>query len=318
MKYQFCSGFAGHIKNMLEQRALLGYSTDDCHSYLANFDRFCAANFPNETALTQDIAFAWCNDAKGNGGANRACIIRSFGRHLILAGEETYVLPPLFFVKKRPALPYICTDIELKSFFEATDSLASCAASPLLEYTVPVIFRLQYACGMRPQEVRRLRRVDIDLENGTVYIADGKHYRDRRLPVGGQVMEMCRKYDRIADTVLYNRTYFFQSPMGGAYTTAWLSGTFRKCWEKGGNGAKPDKCTPYSLRHRYATETLMRWLEEGKDMDAWIPYLSAYMGHMTFSATYYYVHLLPERLACIDAMSIPNIIPEVGANEEDI
>ena len=223
MKYQFCSGFAGHIKNMLEQRALLGYSTDDCHSHLANFDRFCAANFPNETALTQDIAFAWCNDAKGNGGANRACIMRSFGRHLILAGEETYVLPPLFFVKKRPALPYICTDIELKSFFEATDSLASSATNPLLEYTVPVIFRLQYACGMRPQEVRRLRRVDIDLENGTVYIADGKHYRDRRLHVGGQVMEMCRKYDQIADTVLCNRTYFFQSPMGGAYTTAWLS-----------------------------------------------------------------------------------------------
>jgi len=25
----------------------------------------------------------------------------------------------------------------------------------------------------------------------------------------------------------------------------------------------------------------MRWVEEGKDIEAWLPYLAAYMGHQT-------------------------------------
>jgi integrase len=85
-----------------------------------------------------------------------------------------------------------------------------------------------------------------------------------------------------------------------------------------GNGGRRKNCTPYSLRHRYATETMMRWLEEGKELDAWIPYLSAYMGHASFTATYYYIHLLPERLARLDCMRSNHIIPEAADYEEII
>jgi len=318
MSYEFHSGFAGHIGEMMEQRSLLGYSIEDTKIRLKNFDRFCAANFPSETALTQEIALAWCNDAQGNAGSKRASVIRSFGRYLLSAGTEAYVLPTLFFPVKKPDLPYICTDSELKRFFEATDRFQGDCRSPLLEYTIPVVFRLQYACGMRPQEVRKLRRTDINFPDRTIYIADGKHYKDRRLAVDECVIEMCRKYDRIAETVIPGRTYFFQSPVGGVYTSCWLSDSFSKCWAMSGNGEKRSNCVPYSLRHRYATETLMRWLEEGRDLDAWIPYLCAYMGHASFSATYYYIHLLPERLARMDYMRTNHIIPEAANDEEDI
>jgi len=288
MNYKFHSGFAGHIDAMMEQRSILGYSVEDNRIRLANFDRFCAASFPNKTTLTQEIAFAWCNDAKGNAGSKRASVIRNFGRYLLSVGEEAYVMPPLFFPTQKRTLPYICSDSELKKFFEATDQLPSDCRNRLLEYTIPVIFRLQYACGLRPQEVRKLRRADINFSDKTIYISDAKHYKDRRLAVNECVMEMCRKYDWIAEIIIPGRTYFFQSPAGKAYTSCWLSDSFSKCWSMSGNGDKRSTCVPYSLRHRYATETLMRWLEEGKDLDTWLPYLSAFMGHASFSATYYY------------------------------
>jgi integrase len=227
-------------------------------------------------------------------------------------------MPQMFFPHKKPSLPYICADIELKRFFEAADCFPGDCRNPLFEYTIPTIFRLQYACGMRPQEVRKLRRADINFPNGTIYIADGKHYKDRRLAVNGYVMEMCRKYNRIAEATIPGRTYFFQSTAGGAYTSNWLSDSFSKCWAISGNGEKRGRCTPYSLRHRYATETLTRWLEDGRDLDAWIPYLSSYMGHASFSATYSYIHLLPERLAGLDYACANNIIPEVNYDEEDL
>ena len=78
MTYEFKSGFAGQIQEMLEHRAAIGHSVKDYNMILANFDRFCMNHFPNETILTKEIAFAWCNDAKGNGkgGFNRASALR--------------------------------------------------------------------------------------------------------------------------------------------------------------------------------------------------------------------------------------------------
>jgi len=317
MSYIFQSGFAEQIEEMLEQRSTLGYSVADYRIRLTNFDRFCLANFKNDKILTKEIAFAWCNDGQGNAGAKRAIIIRNFARYLVTADTEAYIMPSVFFPLKKPALPYICGDSELKCFFEATDRIPSDSRSPLLEYTIPVIFRLQYACGLRPQEVRTLRRIDCNFADNTIYIADGKHYKDRRLAVDKYVMTLCQKYDQIAETLFHDRTYLFQSPAGGAYSSCWLSDSFARCWTMSGNGVRRSNCVPYSLRHRYATETLMRWLEEGRDLDAWIPYLSAYMGHASFSATYYYIHLLPERMARMDYMRTNHIIPEVPEFEED-
>ena len=319
MKYEYRSGFANRIRAMMDQRAALGYATENYHHVYANFDRFCIANFPDETALTQEIAFAWCNNAQGNADAKRAILIRNFGRYLLAEGEDAYIVPPMFFPYRKPALPYICTDAEIKRFFDATDRFPGDCRSPLLEYTIPVIFRLQYACGMRPQEVRTLRRADINFSDKSIYIADGKHYKDRKLAVDEYVMELCRKYDGIAESAVPGRTFFFQSPAGDkTYSSCWLSDSFARCWEMSGNGSKRNNCVPYSLRHRYATETLMRWLDEGRDLEAWIPYLSAYMGHASFTATYYYIHLLPERLSRLDYMRSNHIIPEVIDYEEII
>ncbi len=52
-------------------------------------------------------------------------------------------------------------------------------------------------------------------------------------------------------------------------------------------------------------------MEQGRDLNVWLPYLSAYMGHDTYSSTAYYVHLLPERLAATGLTSAAGIIPEV-------
>jgi hypothetical protein len=40
----------------------------------------------------------------------------------------------------------------------------------------------------------------------------------------------------------------------------------------------------------------MNWLDDGKDINALTPYLSAYMGHSDFSNTAYYISLIPDRL----------------------
>jgi hypothetical protein len=56
-------------------------------------------------------------------------------------------------------------------------------------------------------------------------------------------------------------------------------------------------------------------MKEGKDIEAMLPYLSAYMGHERFSDTAYYIHLVPEiypHMSQMDFASYEKLLPEVG------
>jgi integrase len=70
-------------------------------------------------------------------------------------------------------------------------------------------------------------------------------------------------------------------------------------------------CTPYILRHNFATRKITGWMKEGKDFSQCMPYLSAYMGHETFHETCYYFHLMPDQISRMDCMDISGIIAEV-------
>ena len=310
--YDFQSLFAGRIIGMLELSVELGYSPVSYRADLGNFDRFCMNNFPSEASPAKSLSIAWCSESTN--GRHRAMAIRAFGRYLSSIGEDAFIVPCSLFPGKKPDLPRLFAESEIRNFLDAADSFPAGAGSPLLEYTVPVIFRLQYACGLRPREVRLLKRADFNQKECTVYVADSKGHKDRRLAVSTDVMDLCMKYDHIADILYPGRLWFFQSPSGGAYRSNWLSSTFRRCWELSGNAGTGG--TPCTFRHMHATRTLMGWAGEGRDLDAMIPYLAAYMGRESFSSTYYYMHLLPERLRQMDFTKTNDIIPEVSHEKE--
>ncbi len=312
MSRNFYSSFASNICSMIEFKKALGHKPESYEWDLQNFDRFCSRNYPDADILTKELAFAWCADGKEvQKSGYRMKTIRELGKYLVSIGKEAFIYPSELMGHTKADFPYLLTDTELSNFFLATDNYPNRSNSPLLKHTVPMIFRLLYACGMRPQEVRRLKRTDFDFKKDTVYISESKWCKDRRLAVNHELMVMCRKYDAIAHSMFLDRHYFFPSQSGGMYSHGWLTATFHKCWKLSRNGTARGKCVPYDLRHNFASRTLMRWIEEGKDLDAHIPYLSTYMGHATFRSTYYYVHLLPERLSAMNFMSTNGIIPEV-------
>ncbi len=57
---------------------------------------------------------------------------------------------------------------------------------------------------------------------------------------------------------------------------------------------------------------------EIKDLNAMLPYLSAYMGHAQLSDTYYYIHLVPglmEEMSDFAFSSAEVLLPEVETDE---
>jgi integrase len=306
----FTSNFAPHIEAMLEWRTSLGHSPRDMTTAMTSFDRFCVSQHPSEAVLTQEIATAWCRDTTtGTWGAYRSRAVRELGKYLRLAGVDGFIVPSAWISKSGRRLPHMFTDEELAAFFRAADSIATTYRSPLREYTIPVIFRLILGAGLRPPEARRLRRRDVDPTTAMVTIERSKRNKDRRVPVAGDLAELLARFDRLADLRRPDRQWFFEDPHGRQHSPSWLIAGYHLCCELAG-GIAPAS-TPYTLRHNYATRTLMRWVEEGKDIEAWLPYLAAYMGHQKYSSTAWYVHLLPERLAATGLTSAAGIIPAV-------
>ena len=47
----------------------------------------------------------------------------------------------------------------------------------------------------------------------------------------------------------------------------------------------------HSLRHTFAVNCLRKWMRQGKNLNAYLPILQAYMGHTYYRDTAYYLHL---------------------------
>ena len=319
MKCQFVSTFANQIVEMLEFKEALGYSRSSYDKFLVNFDRFCAKTYPCQDKLSQEIVSHWSiarqNEAAA-GVARRLIAIREFGKYLVSVGIDAYVVPPELIGGFKKFMPYIYTDDELARFYRGADNLSPHRLSPLREYTAPVLFRLMYCCGLRAVEVRLLKRIELNFSESLIFISESKSYKDRIVTVDQEVMTLCEKYDRIANAVIADRSYFFQNPNGEPYTATWIQNLFHKCWQQAGvSFPRSQKPRVTDFRHNFATRTFMNWLDEGKDINALLPYLSAYMGHSDFSYTAYYIHLIPGRLIKSDGVQwdrMDALVPEVG------
>jgi integrase len=53
---------------------------------------------------------------------------------------------------------------------------------------------------------------------------------------------------------------------------------------------------PHDLRHSFAVRTLIGWYRDGADVQAQMPMLSTYLGHVDPGNTYWYLSAAPELL----------------------
>jgi len=87
--------------------------------------------------------------------------------------------------------------------------------------------------------------------------------------------------------------WFFPGFGGKPMTTGNVEKNLRRfLWQArishGGRGKGP---RVHDFRHSSAVHCLRRWVLEGKSLNAYLPVLQAYLGHVSFADTAYYLHL---------------------------
>lgn len=322
MMYTFKSCFASQIEDFIAQKNALGFGYLESSRLLRDFDRFCLTHFPEENTLTKELCLAWATkkDTEGNNTfRNRMMPVREFARYLNRNGEAAYILPPDIARKDAPYAPYIYTEAEILAIWNILDHLTLRVSFPVRHFVIPAMVKLLYCCGLRPAEVRRLRVRDVDLDKGRLNIMESKQHRSRIVMMADDVTKMLSDCNAVVTSAMPEREPFFPNSEGGFYGKRGLEKTFRLVLKKAGvTGTGRRSPRLYDFRHTFATHRLYHWMNEGKDLNVMIPYLSAYMGHAQLSDTYYYIHLVPgllEEMSGFTFSSAEAFLPEVGNDE---
>lgn len=320
--YTYESHFALKIEALIAQKNALGFRYLESSRILRDFDRFCTIHFPESDSLTKELCLAWATKKETEGNntfRNRLMPVRELARYLNRNGDTAYVLPPDLARKDTPYAPYIYTEWEILKIWDALDHLTPRKGFPVRNYVIPAMIKLLYCCGLRPAEARRLRVRDVDLTSGRLNILESKQHRSRIVMMADDVTGMLAECNAVVSSVFSEREPFFPASDGGYYGKRGLEKTFRKILSTVGIvGAGQRAPRLYDFRHTFATHCLYRWMREGRDLNAMLPYLSAYMGHAQLSDTYYYIHLVPgllEELSGFDFSSAETLLPEVDSYE---
>jgi site-specific recombinase XerD len=178
-----------------------------------------------------------------------------------------------------------------------------------------VLFRLIYTCGLRPNEGRELLTDKINFDTGEILITKTKRHKERIVVMSDDMRDYCEAFNN-ARTQAGSAAYFFTGQDGLLITCSRLNAVLNDCWHLA-NPRVDDlpSIRVYDLRHRFASAALVRWINEGKDLHAMLPYLSAYMGHDTLTETAHYIHILPENLVKSSGINwavFDDILPEVS------
>ena len=190
--------------------------------------------------------------------------------------------------------PHIITDGELEAFFHACDTMHKpirSRESLLTELEVPVMFRLMYANGLRPNECRLLPRECADLRTGVIRLEQTKGYIQHRVVAREDMLAVLRRYDEAADGLLPGRKCFFPTAHDEPHRNDWLCRQFNAAWYKYNTA----RATAYDLRHHYVIANIYSWRVQGigYGLTDRLLALSKSLGHASIASTLYYFSLVP-------------------------
>jgi integrase/recombinase XerD len=140
-------------------------------------------------------------------------------------------------------------------------------------------FVLYYACGLRKSEGAKVLIKDIDFEQKTLFVRQGKGYKDRIIPLNKNSCKALEHYIyNFRNHYKANHNRLFVNPIGTLVW--WLKDLQRACPD---NTIKQKRLTFHILRHSIATHLLQNGMS--------IENIALFLGHSSLSSTQIYTHL---------------------------
>jgi len=172
---------------------------------------------------------------------------------------------------------------------------------PLRAATWQTLIGLLTVTGMRTSEACDLDRDRIHLDTGVLVVADSKFGKSRQVFLHPSTITALRGYERRRDhwCPAPGAPSFFVSTRGTRLDAHNITHTFAGLVADAGIAAPPGRRRPrlHDLRHAFTVATLLDFYRDGGDVQARLPLLSTWLGHVDPKSTYWYLQAVPQLLA---------------------
>lgn len=252
--------------------------------------------------VTTEAAMVWATAPSGASPVwhgMRFGVARRFAVHLHLLDPSCELPPPDALPERHRRLPpYIYSADEIAALMGEARRLRPAFRA----VTAETVIGLLAVSGMRSGEVLRLNQSDVDLTARKLSVVATKGNKSRELSLHESTATILTAYARLREDTFpaASSPSFFVSSTGHRLSQSTLHATFRLLVRATGleppPGSRTRRPRPHDVRHSFAVTALLTWYRAGEDVQACLPTLSAYMGHVEPKDTYWYLSAVPELL----------------------
>lgn len=256
----------------------------------------------SEPNLTPELFVRWCNTFKHLASGvrrNQMRIVRNLCLYQRRTDLHCFVPHQSHFPAQHQAVePYVFTEDEIWKLLEEARQLRPIPYhSPYLPTVFSSAIALLYTTGMRRGELLRMRIADYDVREQTLLVRNTKFHKSRLLPLSMDANEtikvLFRDYKKAQELMPQMPLLWNGRPHMRSYTGTGLGEGIRRLLKSTGI-RKPDRQLPrvHDFRHTFAVHALLRWYRSGADVQAKLPLLATYMGHISIVSTEYYLRFV--------------------------
>lgn len=285
------------LADYLAMRRALGFKLEREGKLLSGFvdellERGCST-------VTTTAAVAWATQPQNAHPAwwtTRLSIVRGFAKYLQTLNPQTEVPALDLLPHRRPRqAPYVYSTAEI----EALQAAAQTLRDPGNGTTYATLIGLLAVTGLRVGEAIALDDDDLDRRRAVLLIRTSKFRKTREVPVHRTTVHALARYIGERDRRAPRRrsASLLVSSVGKRLIYQNVHDTFlRLVYATGLADRRPRRPRIHDLRHTFAIQTVLAWYRAGDDVEAKMPLLSTYLGHVGPSATYWYLSAVPELL----------------------
>jgi site-specific recombinase XerD len=301
----FNSCLAAQISAFIALRRLSGTDYDSQARMLQYVDRFLVDQHIQEPRITREIWDDYRDSLAGlavRTQANRMGVLRQLCEYLARNDPPTFLPEPVRAPSSRGAhRAYIFTHEQVGALLSAASTLPP--PGSLRPETYRTLFGLLYSTGIRIGEALGLDIEHFFPEERRLYIAEGKFRKSRWIVLSASTTEALSRYmtrrmtkepnHQEAPLLLNERRQRLCYPTvrQGFMDVLRAAGI---PWTRQGGPRLHD------WRHSFAVHRLLAWYRDGEDVNARLPALATYMGHVDISSTRVYLQPTAELLGEVD------------------
>lgn len=292
----FTGPIAEQLKGFLEEKRSLGYKYSSESWRLLQIDRLSKELSSPPNTLSQELIDAWSKRTPTESTKtwySRIGVTNELTNYFIahdLPCAKT-IIHPEDTHNASTFIPYIFTADEIKRLFRAADSLNSPLCSPHRRDVGALLFRVLYSCGLRLNEALSLTIEDVDTDNSILTVKGGKGKVDRYVPMCRPLSDRCAAYKESVLGEADSSSIFFSAPDGGKYSHGAVTYMWNQILRSAGIPKTDTGPRIHDLRHTFAVHCLKKWVDDGEQINALLPVLSSYMGHINLASVNKYLRL---------------------------